>query len=48
MYLTELEARFSWINLPSQTSVMFVWIDNLVTYVENAIGKLFDGEYVIK
>jgi len=26
---------------------MFVWINNLVTYVENAIGKLFVGDYVI-
>jgi len=47
MYRTELEARFSWINLPSQTSVIFLWFNNVVIYVENAIGNLFDGDYVI-
>jgi hypothetical protein len=26
---------------------MFVFINNLVTYIENTIGKLFLGDYVI-
>jgi len=26
---------------------MFSWINSLVTYIENAIGKLFVGDYEV-